>query len=79
MSLINSGQDVFYAITKRQTMASEKRKSLLYTFTFFSQTVNMQTEIMYAFELDSNEASFHYAHFPFNTTLSLTIRNIEYS
>ena len=34
---------------------------------------------MYAFELDSNEASFHYAHFPFNTTLSLTIRNIEYS
>ena len=49
------------------------------TFTFFSQTVNMQTEIMYAFELDSNEASFHYAHFPFNTTLSLTIRNIEYS
>jgi ABC-type lipoprotein export system ATPase subunit len=30
VSLINSGQDVFYAITKRQTMASEKRKSLLY-------------------------------------------------
>jgi hypothetical protein len=35
----------------------------------------VQPEITYAFELDSDTATFHKAHFPVNTTL--TIRNIE--